>query len=277
MESFIAKKSQRISKLVAESVDGLSYGALMKLLRNKEVKVNGKRVNKDILINEGDEVCLYFVKEPFYTEVYKDENVLVINKKSGFESEAVFNQIKEKFIGAKFVHRLDRNTYGLMIFALNEIAEKELLSGFKNRTFDKKYLAVVIGKMPKKEDVLCDYLLKDKDKALVKIYQKAVNGSVAIKTGYKVLDYNQKNSLLEITLFTGKTHQIRAHLAYIGHPIIGDGKYGDKNVNKEYGKSTQMLCAYKFILHFKKESPLLYLDGKTFLLGEELCPKTLLP
>lgn len=277
MESFIAKKNKRISKLVAENVDGLSYSAIMKLLRNKDVKVNEKRISQDVFVNVGDEICVYCVKEPSYTEIYKDDNVLVVYKKSGYESETVFNDVKNAFGNAKFIHRLDRNTYGIMIFALNTIAEKELLNGFKNRVFDKKYLAVVLGRMPKKEDVLYAYLLKDKDKSLVKIFNKAVKGSVEIKTGYKELDFNGQTSLLEITLFTGKTHQIRAHLAYIGHPVIGDGKYGDYKANREYGKSTQMLCAYNLTLHFKKDSPLFVLDGKTFELGEELCPKTLLP
>ena len=277
MKSFVCEKSGKLSKLVLDNVDGLSFNALMKLLRNKDVKVNGKRVKEDISLNALDKVEIYCEIASGYTEVYKDDFVLVINKKSGYSSENVFQELSNKYKQIYFIHRLDRNTSGLMIFALNQQAEAELLKGFKDRLFDKKYLTFVYGKMPKKEDVLSAYLVKDKDASLVKIYAKKVAGSVEIKTGYKVIEERENSSLLEVTLYTGKTHQIRAHLAFVGNPIIGDGKYGINDINKRYKKKTQMLYAYKLTLKFSKESPLYYLDNKTFVLGEEICHKTLLP
>ncbi len=277
MKSFVCEKSGKLSKLVLDNVDGISFSVLMKLLRNKDVKVNGKRVKEDVLLKPLDKVEIYYQTASGYTEIYKDDFVLVINKKSGYSSETVFQELSMEYKEIYFIHRLDRNTSGVMIFALNKDAEKELLKGFKNRLFDKKYLAFVYGEMPKNEDVLSAYLVKDKDASLVKIYNKKVANSVPIKTGYKVIEKGDDSSLLEVTLYTGKTHQIRAHLAFIGNPIIGDGKYGINDINKKYKKKTQMLYAYKLTLSFSKDSPLSYLNKKTFCLGEDICHKTLLP
>lgn len=263
---FIADKQRKLSKLALYNFKDLSYSTLMKLLRNKDVKVNGVRVNKDVTLNVGDKVELYYKlqKTVGFSIVYSDENVVVINKKQGYTSEEIFDLIKEQYNGAGFIHRLDRNTSGIMIFSLNREAEKELINGFKSHSFVKIYLATVYGKMPKKSDLLTAYLVKDADNSIVKIYDKKVNGSLLIKTGYEVVKEEENTSLLKVRLYTGKTHQIRAHLAHIGHFIIGDGKYGDNEINKKMGKDKQMLSAYQLTLVFDEKSHLNYLNNKTF-------------
>ncbi len=266
MKSFIVDKNKKLSKAVFSYVDDITFSAFQKALRNKDVKVNGQRVSKDVALNEGDKVEIYYTskREIFFDEVYLDENVLVVNKNQGVTSETVFKSVKEKYQDAGFIHRLDRNTSGIMIFSLNARAEEELLQGFKNRTFEKEYTAEVLG-VPKKEKAIIEgYLLKKEKTSTVEIEDHPFKGAVYIKTGYEVIEKKEKTSVLKVTLYTGKTHQIRAHLAHIGHPVLGDGKYGIEKINKEFKKNKQQLCASKLTLKFKKGDYLYYLDGKSF-------------
>ncbi len=271
LKSFIADKNRKLSKLALYHISDLTFANLMKALRKKDVKVNGKRISQDINLSIGDKVDIFYDEKitKMYDAIYQDQNVLVVNKKSGFSSERVFERISSEYENASFIHRLDRNTSGIMIFSLSSFAEKELLKGFKDRTFDKEYTATVVGKMPKLQDILTAYLVKDEDKALVKIYDNKVKGSVMIKTGYKVLEQKQDTSIVSVTLYTGKTHQIRAHLAHIGNPILGDGKYGDFEMNNKYNEKSQHLIATKLTLHFDKNSQLYYLNDKCFSIEGE--------
>ena len=263
---FIADKQRKLSKLALYNFQDLSYSALMKLLRNKDVKVNGVRIKEDVMLNVGDKVEIYYKpqKRSSITIIYSDENVLVVNKKQGYTSEEVYQSAKESFTTAGFVHRLDRNTSGIMVFSLNTQAEVELLKGFKNHDFIKIYKATVYGKMPKKSDTLTAYLVKDSENSTVRIYDNKVKDSSLIKTGYEVEEENGETSVLKVRLYTGKTHQIRAHLAHVGHFIIGDGKYGDNQINKKFGKDKQMLCAYELTFSFDQKSCLNYLNNKRF-------------
>lgn len=276
MKSFVSDKKTKLSRVACSPSVGVPYSALQKALRKRDVKVNGKRVNSDVTLNVGDNVTVYYEEKAVSPceILYSDDNVIVVNKKSGFLSEDVFAYLKNGNENARFIHRLDRNTSGVMIFALNETAEKELVGGFKNRVFDKKYIAEVFGRMEKESDELKAYLKKDAENSLVTVTDEKVKGSAKISTDYKVLDYDNGKSLLEVTLHSGKTHQIRAHLAHIGHPVVGDGKYGENEQNKKEGVFKQLLTAYSLTLFFDEKSPLYYLNGKTFKLKEKPCLRT---
>lgn len=165
-------------------------------------------------------------------------------------------------------HRLDRNTSGLVVYAKG-IALEEMLKAFKERTVDKYYLAKVYGVPTKKSATLVDYLIKDSDSGMVRVVKEQVKGSVKIITEYQTIETSENSSVLKVKLITGKTHQIRAHLASIGNFIIGDGKYGVNKINKEFKATRQKLTAYELKFNFDANSPLNYLNGVTVTLNRK--------
>lgn len=235
------------------------------LLKNREIKVNGKRVGSDVPVYKGDVVTYYLTKKqeekPAYFVVYEDENVLIVDKCDGVNSEAVFAALARSG-EYYFIHRLDRNTQGLLAFAKNPEAEQALLKAFKERTAQKIYHARCFGTPEKPQAVLTDYLQKDGGRSLVKVHSNPTAGAEKIVTEYKVLSVDGETSLLEIILHTGKTHQIRAHLAHIGCPIVGDMKYGVTAKNKAHSVTRQQLVAKYLTLG--AGGVLEYLKDKTF-------------
>ena len=266
MQKFVVNEQNKISKILLSR--GYSYGVIMSALKNKDVKLNGKRINKDLLAEKDDVIEVYCQQKTAkqrWEVVFQDENLLVVDKDSGITSEELFDELQQEYSEIYFIHRLDRNTTGIIIFAKNTISEKELINGFKNGTFEKKYYARVLGVPKKKNDVLTAYLFKDAKKSQVYVYDTPRPLTVKIITQYSFIkDYGDGTSLLEVGLITGKTHQIRAHLAHIGHQIIGDGKYGSNQINEKYKVKKQQLSAHSLTLKFGQESPLYYANGKTF-------------
>ncbi len=268
MQEFICEQEQSLKEYTNTHYAQASF-VWEYLLKNKEIKVNGKKVGENVRVKLGDKIQYYLTKKQeerhaFYT-VYQDENVLIVDKESGVNSEAVFSALCRETQGQEtryFIHRLDRNTRGLMIFAKNEASERALLTAFKERKVEKRYHALCFGQFEKPVGILTAYLEKNEQKSLVKIYNQPKAGAEKIITEYRVLETVGEFIKAEIILHTGKTHQIRAHLAHVGCPIIGDEKYGNHLKNRENKLSRQCLVA-KF-LRFSFEGKLAYLNNIIF-------------
>ena len=266
MIRFICEKEQTLKEFTDTHCAQASF-VFNTLLKTKEIKINGKKIGADTTLCVGDEICYYLTKKQeeklAFSIVYEDENVLIIDKESGVNAEAVFCELSIKEGGrCAFIHRLDRNTAGLMAFARNEKTEEALLLAFKEKRVEKIYHALCFGRFPKEKDTLVAYLKKDEKNALVKIFNTQKQGAEKIITEYKVIGADAETTKAEVVLHTGKTHQIRAHLAHIGCPIVGDMKYGDTAKNKTKKATRQHLVAKKLI--FALDGELSYLNGKIF-------------
>lgn len=258
MKGFTVSEETTLKKFT-DSVYPQGSFYLRQLLKKKDVKVNGKRVGADVKVYRGDRVEFYTTpsqeQKSAFVIVYEDENVLVVDKESGVNSEAVYYTLSAER-ECYFIHRLDRNTEGLLIFALNKASEAELLNIFKKGEVDKYYQTVVSGRVPEDHAVLSAYLIKNPEHATVKIYDEPLGEKII--TEYFVEKRSGELTFLKIKLHTGKTHQIRAHLAHIGCPVLGDGKYGNKQINEKYNKTRQCLLSAE--LKFKTSGRLAYLN-----------------
>ncbi len=265
-----------VSKVLYDSFLALTRNTLYKAFRQKDIKINGVRIHEDTVIHVGDEVKIFVVDELLFKSfspdiIYEDENILVVNKPNQMEvvgDNSLTSNLKSFFekencgdskIFIEPCHRLDRNTTGLVLFTKNEEALNILLGKFKNHEIEKHYLAKVYGIPKIEKQTMTAYLFKDNKKSMVYISDEPKKGYVKIVTSYSIIEKHEKEnySVLDITLHTGKTHQIRAHLAHIGYPILGDGKYGDNQINKKFGYKTQQLCSYSLKFKFTTDAGIL--------------------
>ena len=279
---------KKLNNVLQKEFPALSLNTIYKALRKKDIRVNNIRINENITLHTGDIVKVFIADEFLFTDksnnaskvsckstdipvIYEDSNILIVDKPS--EIEVTGDNSLTTVLSAKYgftiypCHRLDRNTTGLTLFAKNKQSEQILFDKFKNHEIEKHYICRVYGVPPKKHAILNDYLFKDNKKSMVYISNTHKKGYQNISTEYFVLSSNKSNntSILEVILHTGRTHQIRAHLAYIGYPIIGDGKYGRNDINKQFKCKTQNLCSYKMRFNFTSDSQQLeYLSGKEF-------------
>lgn len=290
---------QRIDKFIQKALPCLPKSMMYKLIRKKDIRLNGKRCEISSRLKTGDTVSVFvhdkfaapatdtsFTAAPAEIDIiYEDDNILVVSKPAGLtvhcdnehEPDTLINRIKhylyntgsydpqkENSFAPALCSRLDKNTCGLVTAAKNAASLRELNEAIRCGRVRKIYHCVTASVPPKNEDILIAYHFKEANGNIVKISRTPAEGFKEIKTGYKILRSSSPLALLEVTLFTGRTHQIRAHLASIGAPVLGDGKYGNITANKKYGVFSQALCAYSLEFKFDKDSPLAYLNGKIF-------------
>lgn len=296
---------QRLDKFLTKTYRNLPMSLLYKAIRKKDIRLNGKRCEAAVRLQEGDSLSLFLpddalaIAPPTYAFmhasrsldiVYEDDHVMLLNKKAGllvhpddreFADTLIFrvqrylyekgeyDPAAEQSFTPALVNRIDRNTCGIVIAAKTAAALRILNDKLKNREIEKYYLCIVHGKMPRQTDTLEGYLEKNEAQNRVYISDTPRPGARTIRTRYTVLEQRGDLSLLEIHLLTGRTHQIRAHLASIGHPLLGDGKYGTNALNKGTGFNKQALCSYRLQFDFTSDAgELNYLNGKEFTLTD---------
>lgn len=279
---------------------------MYKFIREKRIKVNHKKADQKLRLVEGD-VVEFYIKDEFFQKdtdlsftllnpklsiVYEDDNIILVDKKPGvivhsddketsgtlidkikayLYKKGEYNPLAERSFVPSLCNRIDRNTGGIVICAKNAEALRCVNELIKNTEVEKKYLALVHGVLNKKSGHIKNFLLKDASTNTVSVFEHPVPGALTAESLYTVIKEDKKRniSLVEVTLLTGRTHQIRAQFSHMGHPLVGDGKYGINKNDKKTGYKYQALYSYKLTFCPKSEESLLYyLKNKTFEVNE---------
>lgn len=294
---------QRADRFLTKAYPNLSLPLICKLMRKKRIKLNGARTEPNVKLSEGDVFRFYLSDElldtggrektadfrevpPEIDVIYEDENILLCDKPVGMvvhedndnTSDTLINRIKcclwkhgeydpeseQSFVPA-LCNRIDRNTGGIVIAAKTAEALRILNDKIKDREMEKRYLCIVHGRPKPPEGLIENYLRRDEKRKQVTLHRTRVPGAKTARTRYRTLTSHGRLSLVECELLTGRTHQIRAHMASIGCPLLGDGKYGTNELNRPYGETGQALYAYSLTFRFAQDAGALqYLNGKTF-------------
>ena len=303
MREFVIEKNdagQRMDKFLTKSLKTLPTSLMYKYLRLKRIKLNGKKCEISTRLKEGDVVTMYLNDEffapvgedaflkvsPDVFVVYEDDNIILVNKPAGLvvheddtqTIDTLINRIKKYLYDKKeydhknelsfapsLCNRIDKNTSGIVIAAKTAAALRILNQKIRDRELKKEYLCIVHGHLPEKSALKKAYLIKDSNENRVKVFSIPQKDAKTILTKYKTLDTTSRFSLLNVELLTGRTHQIRAHMAFLNHALLGDTKYGTAKLTQGTPYRYQALCAYKLTFDFKTNAEELnYLNGKTF-------------
>ena len=276
-------EGMKVSVFLRRFLPSLPESAVRKVFSARDVKLDGVRVSRDTPVRAGQTLSVFLPASFRDTEslriIYEDDDVLLVNKPAGISVEAddpgslSLTDLCRFHIGSASgnapafppapCHRLDHRTSGLCLFAKNEQSLTVLREAFKLRTVEKYYICLVRGIMKPPSAVCSAWLLKDADRAVVRILDHEVPGARPVTTGYETLQSGPV-SRLRVHLVTGRTHQIRAHLAALGHPVLGDDLYGDRAFNRQQKSRSLKLCATELTLNTDGALPAL--DGKTFLI-----------
>ena len=262
----------KISRYLARAFPLIPEHALRDALKNRDVKQDGARVSGDSPVLPGALIRLYTPFSVSLPVIYRDDRVLVINKPAGISSDldswggmTVLSEVCRENPGVDYrlCHRLDNQTSGLMILAADESSEQCLLSAFEERKLDKRYQCLVKGVMRPESGEAQAFLVRDSQLGRVRVVSHATPEGRTIRTAWETVAHENELTRLSVLLLTGRTHQIRAHMAYLAHPVLGDDVYGDRAFNRRLHSEGQLrLCACRLTL--RAGGVLAYLDERTF-------------
>ena len=263
-----SEQGKKVSAILRRKYPLAPVWVIQKALKDKDIKINGTRISKDEKAEVGDNILWYTLwKEPDFPIIFEDENILIINKPSGISSDQQADgamSIESWAIarGAYIVHRLDQQASGLLILAKNDAIKLALEDALAGKAINNSYQCLVYGVPLIQHAILQAYLIKDAKRNEVRVTNTNREFAKQIITEYDIIEAKGDSARLLITLHTGRTHQIRAHLAFNGHPILGDDKYGSREANRLFKCKRLMLAATS--MEFQADGELFYLKGRKF-------------